>query len=143
MTRDELNQLTPLIKMSEQHTCAVHDVLMNGLQDQISNIEKGQDELKHNIKNGQDEIKDFILQAHSESLKHIQISTDKNREDIAKIQYKLDSTIDKFQERDREYLMTVNSLKTKHAMITGFGISAATILTFLLNMTRIVEVITN
>ena len=108
----------------------MHDVLMNSLQDQINNIERGQDE-----------VKDLIVTAHKESLNHIQVSTEKNRQDIADLRSQLRDEIEKVHERDREYLIAINDLKIKHGLYTGVGISAATILTFLLNMSRVAEII--
>lgn len=133
--------LNEIDQMSDQHTCAVHDVLMGGLQDQITSIEKGQNDLRDDIKVAFEGTKDFILNAHTESLKHIQVSTEKNREDITSVQCKLDKTIDKFQDRDREYLHAIENLKIKHAVITSLGISAAALLSFFINMSKVAEII--
>jgi len=126
-------------EMAEHHTCAVHDVIMNGLQVQIDSIEKGQGE-----------VKDLIVQAHKESLSHLRATAEKNREDIIRLENKLDAELCKFISRDREYLMSLNTLKletnraidaisAKQLALTAGGVAVAATISFLISFFRLAQ----
>ncbi len=112
--------------------CAIHSVVIDGLQEQISQIDRNQKE-----------VKDLIISAHKESLSYIQNSTDGNRRDIEKLSIKLDGEIFKMYERDRENLKAINELKMKHGLYTGIGITGAAVLTWLINAMNVATVILN
>jgi hypothetical protein len=131
-------------ELTTQHTCAVHDVLMGSLQDQINSIEKGQKE-----------VKDLIVLSHKEaqatsenSRMSIEVSAEKNAAAINRLSDRLDEEITKFYERDREYILALNdlkietnnslsALKAKHMALTVGGIAVTGTVTFLLNFFRI------
>lgn len=113
-------------------TCAVHTVLMEGLQDQIGAIDSKQEE-----------VKDLILNAHKESLNHIQVSAERNRTEIDKLTVKLDDEITKFHERDREYLISINDLKIKHAIYSALATGVAITLSGLISAFRVADIIIN
>lgn len=115
--------------MSE-NTCAVHDLVLDGMTERMDRISKGQSELK-----------DLIIKAQKEYLHHIQATSDANRRAIDNLSVELKEEVEKFNERDREYLIRINDLKDrcteminqlkiKHAIYTGVGISLATAFTF-------------
>ena len=124
-------------ELHTQNTCAVHDILMNSLQDQITNIE-----------NGQKEVKDLIVSSSKESIKHTRMYAEESKQAIDKLADRLDDEITKFHERDREYILALNDmrietnnslnlLKAKHMALTMGGIAIAGTVTFLLNLFRV------
>ena len=115
--------------MSE-NTCSIHNLVMDGMTERMDRISKGQSELK-----------DLILKAQKEYLHYIQSTSDANRRAIDNLSIELKEEVEKFNERDREYLIRINDLKDrctemidqlkiKHAIYTGVGISLATAFTF-------------
>jgi len=122
--------------MSAEHTCAIHDVVMNGFNDHISAIEVGQKELK-----------ELLIELHKENLSHIKTSSEKNRVALEKLNARLETEVNKFYDRDREYLIKVHDLQTKLSekitqvknkvlIITGAGISVATAVTVLAHILK-------
>lgn len=100
-----------------ENTCAVHDLVVEHMNYQIAQIEKGQQDMK-----------DLMEKHHRETLEGIRQISDLQREEIKEINTKLDQELEKLRCEQRELQHSLQSLKMRIAYMTGGGIAAAAII---------------